>query len=61
MDVADEPRVDGLAQVLWQFQLPIEAGVNDRGPWLPLHRKEDLGHTVVRHRPGQHRWEPFRR
>jgi len=61
MDVADEPRVDGLTQVVWQFQLPIEAGVNNRRPWLPRHREQDLGDTVIRHRPGQHRWEPFRR
>jgi hypothetical protein len=32
MDVANEPCVDGLAQVVWQFQFPIETGVNNRGP-----------------------------
>ena len=32
MDAANEPCVDGLAQVVWQFQFPIETGVNNRGP-----------------------------
>ena len=61
MDVADEPRVDSRTQVVWQFELPIEAGVNNRGPELPRYREEELGHAVIRHRPRQHRWEPFRR
>src|SRR4029453_1479426 len=61
LDTANEPGVDGLAQVDGQFQLPIEARINSRGPGLPRHREQELGHTVVRHRPGQHRWHPFRR
>ena len=35
LDTANEPGVDGLAQVVGQFQLPIEARINSRGQDCP--------------------------